>query len=85
MRNELTRHGFRWHSGTSGLRRGDIMLVHREGGRQHTEIYIGKNKTVGAHIAETGGVYGVIGDQTGNEICIAKYSDIWQGYLRYAG
>lgn len=82
MRSELTSHGFVWNSGTSKLKRGDILLVHREGGRQHTEIYLGKGKTVGAHIAETGGVFGRTGDQTGHEIDVGPYYSIWQGYLR---
>ena len=81
MISELTRHGFVWHSGMKGLRRGDILLVHNSN-RQHTEIYIGNGKTVGAHIAETGGIYGLGGDQTGHEIDVGPYYNIWQGYLR---
>ena len=83
MRSELTKHGFVWHSGTKNLKRGDILLVHIEGGRQHTEIYIGNGKTVGAHGSETGGIYGLGGDQTGHEIDVGPYYDIWQGYLRF--
>jgi len=81
MISELTKHGFVWHSGMKGLRRGDILLVHNSN-RQHTEIYIGNGKTVGAHIAETGDIYGLGGDQTGHEIDVGPYYNIWQGYLR---
>ena len=81
MISELTARGFYWHTDMSNIRRGDILLVHNSS-RQHTEIYLGKGKTVGAHIAETGGIYGVSGDQTGEEICIAPYYNIWEGYLR---
>ena len=84
MKAELTKYGFKWCTDFSKLKRGDILLVHSKT-RQHTEIYIGKGKTVGAHIAETGGVYGVAGDQTGNEISVGPYYSIWQGYLRYTG
>lgn len=81
MISEFTKHGFVWHSGMKGLKRGDILLVHNSN-RQHTEIYLGNGKTVGAHIAETGGIYGIGGDQTGHEIDVGPYYSIWQGYLR---
>ena len=85
MKSELTKHGFKWHSGTRNLQRGDILLVHNSS-RQHTEIYIGNGLTVGAHIDENGGITGKkSGDQTGNEISVASYSNIWQGYLRFEG
>lgn len=85
MKAKLKKIGFVWHKGTSGLRRGDIMLVHSSRG-QHTEIYIGSNRLVGAHIAETGRITGKTGDQTGNEISVRSYYDYpWQGYLRYKG
>lgn len=83
MRSCLKKVGFVWHEGTAGLKRGDIMLVHNSN-RQHTEIYLGNNSLVGAHIAETGGIYGEAGDQTGREICVTSYYDApWEGYLRY--
>ena len=84
LKSELKKYGFRWYSDLSKLKRGDILLVHNNK-RQHTEIYIGNGKTVGAHIAETGGIYGVVGDQTGNEISVGPYYSIWQGFLRYVG
>ena len=83
MKKRLKKIGFVWHKNLSKIKRGDIMLVHRNY-RQHTEIYIGKNKLVGAHIAENGGIYGKAGDQTGNEISVTKYYNApWAGYLRY--
>ena len=84
MKSELTKYGFKWYTNMSKLKRGDILLVHNSS-RQHTEIYLGNGKTVGAHIAETGGIYGVEGDQTGNEICVGPYYSIWEGYLRFIG
>lgn len=58
------------HGDVSGLQRGDV-LVHRI---FHTEIYIGNNMNVGAHINENGDVRGgEPGDQTGQEICVAPY------------
>ena len=42
---------------------GDIMLAHN-GSMQHTEMYIGNGKFVGAHESETGGIDGQPGDQT---------------------
>lgn len=66
----------------SVLRKGDILLVHNDK-RQHTEMYIGNDKLAGAHIAETGGVDGKAGDQTGNEISVGSFYDAgWQWILR---
>lgn len=77
--------GFKWHTDLSKLKRGDILLVHADY-RQHTEIYIGKGRLVGAHSSETGGIYGKTGDQTGNEISVTSYYNApWQGFLRYRG
>lgn len=67
--------------GLKGLRKGDILLNVRD----HTEMYIGNGKFVGAHIAETGGVDGKPGDQTGNEISICNayvFSNGWDYVLR---
>ena len=66
----------------SVLRKGDILLVHNDK-RQHTEMYVGNDKLAGAHIAETGGVDGKAGDQTGNEISVGNFYDAgWQWILR---
>lgn len=64
----------------SDLTAGDILL----NVANHTEMYIGNGKFVGAHIAETGGVDGKPGDQTGNEISVCPayvYSDGWDYVL----
>lgn len=64
----------------SDLTAGDILL----NVANHTEMYIGNGKFVGAHIAETGGVDGRPGDQTGNEISVCPayvYSDGWDYVL----
>ena len=62
------------------LEPGDILLNVSD----HTEMYIGDGKFVGAHIAETGGIDGQPGDQTGNEISICPayiYSSGWDYVL----
>lgn len=69
-------------SSGAGLVRGDILL----NPVTHTEMYIGDERTVGAHGSETGGKYGKPGDQTGNEISVQpyrnkNYTEIW----RYGG
>lgn len=88
MESELTQHGFKWIpwsqiGSTKNLRRGDILLYHRNGNIGHTEFYLGNNKNVGAR-----GTYNhpEIGDQTGKEILVGSYiNDGWQGVLRYKG
>ena len=84
MLEELTKLGFSWHSGLSGLSRGDILLAHNSRLR-HTEIFLGSNQMVGAWVSETGGISGVQGDQTGNEIRQTTFMPrlSWDGYLRY--
>lgn len=59
---------------------GDIMLAHN-GSMQHTEMYIGNGKFVGAHESETGGIDGKPGDQTGNEISICNAYDADWDYV----
>ena len=75
------------------LQPGDILVVHN-GDKQHTEMYIGDGKNVGAHISETGGVYGQAGDQTDDhnpatcngEVSITPfYNDTWMWVIRYTG
>ena len=61
--------------------RGCIFLRDPWGPGGHTELYIGDNLTVGAHIAETGGVYGEPGDQTGNEISVGPNYGNWDYIL----
>lgn len=65
----------------SDLERGDILLK-----ATHTELYIGQQQNVGAHINEhnqtTGGT---TGDQTGDEISIRPFynGSNWLSYWRY--
>lgn len=58
----------RFDGNLSDLDPGDIML----NVQNHTEMYIGNGKFVGAHSSEHGTAYGKPGDQTGNEISIVK-------------
>lgn len=84
---DFTAAGFTWLSGignsASQLVRGDILLNIRN----HTEIYLGENMTVGAHINEFGGTSGgETGDQSGSEISERGFlSYPWDGVLRYRG
>lgn len=59
---------------------GDILLAHNDW-RQHTEMYVGDGYNAGAHIAETGDIDGVPGDQTGNEISVAPNWGDWDYVL----
>ena len=66
----------------AGLVAGDVLL----NPATHTELYIGNGLCAGAHSSETGGKYGAVGDQTGNEISIQpyrnkNYTEVW----RYMG
>lgn len=76
----LTASGLAWTSGTSGLRRGDILLNEE----YHTAVYLGNGQIVHASVNDWGGIEGGRpGDQTGREICIRGYYDYpWDGYLR---
>ena len=74
--NLMTEAGFVQYEITSpdDLRPGDILWR-----QEHTEIYIGGGRTVGAHIDEVGGVQGAIGgDQTGEEI--SEGPTDWSGW-----
>lgn len=65
----------------SDLEPGDIMLAHNDNW-QHTEMYIGNGKFVGAHESENGTAYGKTGDQTGNEISVRPaYGSGWNYVL----
>jgi len=69
MLRDFTKAGFTalpFDGNLGDLDAGDIMLNVED----HTEMYVGDGKFVGAHIAETGGVDGRPGDQTGNEISV---------------
>ena len=76
----LTSYGFVKRS-LSDPQIGDVLW--REG---HTEIYLGNGMCGGARIAETGGISGKQGDQTGNEITKSAYrASDWTMLLRYEG
>lgn len=81
MIDDFTAAGFTC-MGYGSPQRGDILLRDPWGSGGHTEMHIGNGKTVGAHIAETGGVYGQPGDQTGNEISITPNYGNWDYILR---
>lgn len=65
----------------AGLIAGDVLLHHQN----HTELYIGDGRIVGAHINENGGVTGgATGDQTSSEISEGYYYNYpWDCVLRY--
>ena len=71
----FTRYSF--HSG-SELKPGDILLIHVEGGNQHTEIYAGNGKNVGAHEDKDGRP----GDSSGGEISYGGVGNYWQYFFR---
>lgn len=81
MRSNLTSKGFIWIpwsqiGSEENLQRGDILLNEKN----HTEIYLGNSKNVGAH-SNRGYPQG--GDQTGTEISVGNYySYPWNGVLR---
>ena len=81
MRSQLTQHGFEWIPGdpdVSNLQPGDILLDEDE----HTEMYAGDGKIVGAHWNYNG----TTGDPDNSEINIKDYySKPWDGVLRYTG
>jgi len=83
MIDDFTAVGFtNYGYGSVSLQRGDILLRDPWGSGGHTEMYIGDGMTVGAHIAETGGVYGEPGDQTGYEISVTANPGNWDYVLR---
>jgi cell wall-associated NlpC family hydrolase len=66
-------------TGYSELVRGDIIL----NTWNHVAIYLGNGLMVAAHLSETGGVTGKVGDQTGREISVSSYSNYpWDWVLR---
>lgn len=83
MIDDFTSCGFTLYNyGDVDLRPGDILLRDPWGSGGHTEMYIGDGLCVGAHIAETGGVYGEPGDQTGDEISVTPNYGNWWYILR---
>ena len=82
MPDDFQAAGFTLHDyGSVEPYRGCIFLRDPWGSGGHTEMYIGDGMNVGAHIAETGGVYGQPGDQTGNEISVTPNYGNWDYVL----
>ena len=82
MPDDFVMAGFTFHRyGEVMPYRGCIFIRDPWGSGGHTEMYIGNGQNVGAHIAETGGVYGQPGDQTGNEISITPDYGNWDYIL----
>lgn len=80
MINDFKSVGFtvRPFDGLDNLKPGDILLNEK----YHTAVYIGNGRLVEASIAETGGVHGATGDQTGHEIHIRSvYNYPWTHIL----
>ncbi len=81
MLADFKRAGFKalpFDGNLSDLDPGDIML----NVANHTEMYVGDGKLVGAHSSETGGIDGKPGDQTGNEISVCSvYNYPWDYVL----
>ena len=78
MRSAFESCGFEWIPGdpdVNSLQPGDILLDESD----HTEMYIGNGKNVGAHRNYDG----VNGDSSGREVCVNDYySHPWDGVLR---
>lgn len=81
MKNAFIKCGFEWIPGTpkmEDLLPGDVLLSERD----HTEMYIGDGKNVGAH----GNFDNVNGDSSGKELSVSDYPKRqWDGVLRYTG
>ncbi len=85
METILTNIGFKKYTYTSqkDLKRGDILWVHSDA-KQHTEVYVGDGKNVGAH----DNYDGRDGDSSGREVNVSNsYNDSfgWMAYFRYEG
>ena len=81
MKRAFLKCGFEWIPGTPNMEDllpGDILLKENN----HTEMYIGNGKNVGAH----GDLDGVNGDSSGRELSVSDYPKrSWDGVLRYTG
>lgn len=81
MRKAFVACGFEWIPGTPNMEDllpGDVLLSEHD----HTEMYIGDGKNVGAH----GDLDGVNGDSSGRELSVSDYPKRqWDGVLRYTG
>ena len=75
----LQTHGWSWHAGLAGVRRGDVLWK-----TGHTAFATSASGCVEALMSETRGIHGRSGDQTGWEIRTAPigYTN-WAGYWRF--
>lgn len=75
----LQMHGWTWHAGLAGVRRGDVLWK-----TGHTAFATSPTWCVEAFMSEARGIHGRSGDQTGWEIRTApiNYTN-WAGYWRY--
>lgn len=75
----LQTHGWSWHAGLAGVRRGDVLWK-----TGHTAFATSPTGCVEALMSETRGIHGRSGDQTGWEIRTAPISyTTWAGYWRF--
>ena len=75
----LQMHGWTWHAGLAGVRRGDVLWK-----TGHTAFATSPTGCVEAYMSETRGIHGRSGDQTGWEIRTAPISyTTWAGYWRW--
>lgn len=75
----LQMHGWTWHAGLAGVRRGDVLWK-----TGHTAFATSAGSCVEALMSETRGIHGRSGDQTGWEIRTAPISyTTWAGYWRF--
>lgn len=84
MRQAFVKAGFKAikYSKNLALLKGDILLNEAH----HVVTYLGDGRIVHASGSETGGKYGVSGDQTGSEVCVRdmyEYRYGWDYVLRY--
>lgn len=85
MEQLLTRIGFKKYTYKSekDLQVGDILWVHNSS-HQHTEVYVGNSKNVGAH----DNLDGKDGDSSGKEVDVSNTGNDsfgWMAYFRYEG
>lgn len=80
MTDPLNKAGFvkhSWDKKPDSLKRGDILWVHNNA-HQHTEIYLGDGKTIGAHQDNDG----KDGDSRGDEVSETALVDTFTDYFR---
>ena len=84
LRDELSKAGWTWHPKTDPKRVGDVMYYHRGGSDGHAAMCDGRGNLGEFYLAETGGIDGAVGDQTGWESRIVPYYDPgWDGFMRF--